>query len=402
MGIRGLGGVGGSKGFGGLWGFARAIASLAVPAASPATGATGGQLLAGLLNDGLRIGVGANHPDHQALPSGDRIQEQRRAQAHPAEDQLLLRVHRHGQHLGLLATLGRIAGGDGLLGGRHDGGAIASAVGETNRRGGLCIGAPTTATAASSPATAAGLTTTVGGTDHFGPGRGRRAHQTRDRGQGLEGVLAREHGHMAQAPAARAGPAEKFIDVLALAFAGQLHQAKLGELGNLGTGRVVAGGLGEVLQQLQLVAAGLHVDEVDDHHAADVAQLQLAGDLHRCFAVGPQDRLAGVGRAGERSGVDVDDRQSLGGLDDHVTTGGEINPGLEGIADGRVDPVVLQNFAGFAVVLHQEIGLVGAEEGIDPRHRIGAVDHHPQHIEAVEVAQDPMDEILIAVEQHRR
>ena len=205
---------------------------------------------------------------------------------------------------------------------------------------------------------------------------------------------------MAQPPAARAGASEQFVDVLALALAGQLHQAEFGELGDLGTGGVVAAGLGEVLEQLQLIASRLHVDEVDDHHTTDVAQLQLAGDLDRRLTVGPQHRLAGVGGPGERPGVDVDHRQGFGGLDDHVAARGEIDPGFEGIADGGVDPEVLQDLGGFPVVLHQQIRLVGPQEIVDAGHRIGAVDDHPQHVGAVEVAQHPMDEVLIPVEQH--
>ena len=53
---------------------------------------------------------------------------------------------------------------------------------------------------------------------------------------------------MAKAAAAGAGPAEQFVDVLTLAFAGQLHQAQFRELGDLGAGRVVMARLGEVFE----------------------------------------------------------------------------------------------------------------------------------------------------------
>jgi hypothetical protein len=84
---------------------------------------------------------------------------------------------------------------------------------------------------------------------------------------------------VAQATTAGAGAAKQFVDVLALPFAGELHQPQLRELGDLGSGGIVAHGLGEVLQQLQLVAPRLHVNKVDNHHTADVAKLELAGDL---------------------------------------------------------------------------------------------------------------------------
>ena len=60
---------------------------------------------------------------------------------------------------------------------------------------------------------------------------------------------------MAEAATARTSPPEQLIDVLTLALTGQLNQPQFGELGNLGPGRVVTHGLGEVLEQLQLIAA---------------------------------------------------------------------------------------------------------------------------------------------------
>ena len=59
---------------------------------------------------------------------------------------------------------------------------------------------------------------------------------------------------MAKAAAAGAGPAEQFVDVLTLAFAGQLHQAQFRELGDLRAGRVIMARLGEVFEELQLIA----------------------------------------------------------------------------------------------------------------------------------------------------
>ena len=207
---------------------------------------------------------------------------------------------------------------------------------------------------------------------------------------------------MAQASAAGAGAAKQLIDVLPLTLAGELHQAQFGDLGDLRPGLVIPHGLGEMLQQHQLVAARLHIDEVDDHHAADVAQLQLTGNLGSGFTVGPQHRLAGIRRAGEGTGVHIHHREGLGGLDDHVATGGQIHPRLEGIADGRVDLVMLKDFAGILVVLNDQVGLIGAKEAIDARHRVLGIHHNPQHIGAVEITQHPMNEVFIAVQQNRR
>ena len=58
---------------------------------------------------------------------------------------------------------------------------------------------------------------------------------------------------MAETATAWTGSAKQFIDILTLALTGQLHQAKLGELGNLRTGRIVTDRRGEVLQELKLI-----------------------------------------------------------------------------------------------------------------------------------------------------
>jgi len=124
---------------------------------------------------------------------------------------------------------------------------------------------------------------------------------------------------MAQSAAARAGATEQLIDVLALTLARQLHKPQFRELSNLGARRIITDGGGEMLQKLKLVPPGIHVDEVDDDHTTDVAQLQLTADLSSRLTVGPKNRFARIGGPGERSRIDVDHRERLGGLDDHVT-----------------------------------------------------------------------------------
>ena len=62
---------------------------------------------------------------------------------------------------------------------------------------------------------------------------------------------------------------------------------------------------------------------------------------------------------------------------------------------------MLKDFAGVVVMLNDQIGLVGSEEAIDARHRILGIHHHPQHISAVEITEDPMDEVFISVQQNR-
>ena len=123
---------------------------------------------------------------------------------------------------------------------------------------------------------------------------------------------------MPEAAATGAGTTEQLVNVLSLALAGQFHQTKFRQLGDLRSGSVIADRRGEVLQQLKLIPAGIHVDEIDDDHAADVAQLQLAGDLNGRLTIGPKHGLPCIGGPGEGARVHVNNGESLRRLDDHV------------------------------------------------------------------------------------
>ena len=133
---------------------------------------------------------------------------------------------------------------------------------------------------------------------------------------------------MAKPPAAGTGSPEQLINILALTLARQLHKTEFCELGNLRASGIITNRAGEMLQQLQLITTGVHVDEVDDDHPTDVAQTQLPRDLNGRLTVGPEHRFPGIRRAGERARVDINHRERLGGLDDHVATRGKIHPWL--------------------------------------------------------------------------
>ena len=67
-----------------------------------------------------------------------------------------------------------------------------------------------------------------------------------------------------------------------------------------------------------VVALLLHVDEVDDDEAREVAQLQLAGDLVGRLEVRVERRLLDRELARRLAGVDVDGDERLGLIDDDV------------------------------------------------------------------------------------
>ena len=66
------------------------------------------------------------------------------------------------------------------------------------------------------------------------------------------------------------------------------------------------------------VLLGLHVDEVDDDDAAQVAQPQLPGNGLRRFQVVLENRVIEVAAADEAAGVYIDGGHRLGLIDDQV------------------------------------------------------------------------------------
>ncbi|OPZ83844.1 MAG: hypothetical protein BWY75_02908 [bacterium ADurb.Bin425] len=72
----------------------------------------------------------------------------------------------------------------------------------------------------------------------------------------------------------------------------------------------------ESFQNLLLVFAAIHIDEIDYDHTADVSQSQLTRNLLSRFQVGTAYGLGLGARTGETPRVNVDNGESLGGLND--------------------------------------------------------------------------------------
>ena len=80
-------------------------------------------------------------------------------------------------------------------------------------------------------------------------------------------------------------------------LAGHLDQSQLGDVEDLGAGLVPGQRVAQGRRHLVAVVLDLHVDEVDDDDAADVAEPQLAGDLLGGLEVVAEDGLFEVGLA---------------------------------------------------------------------------------------------------------
>ena len=138
----------------------------------------------------------------------------------------------------------------------------------------------------------------------------------------------------------RAGGRERLHQTGAQPLTGQLDQAQRGHLGHLVAGPVPAQGLGQPAQHQIAVRLEHHVDEVDDHDAADVAQPQLPDDLFRGLEVVLGDGLLEVATGtGELAGVDVDDGHRLGPVDHQGAARGQPHLAVHGLGQLLVDAV---------------------------------------------------------------
>ena len=103
-------------------------------------------------------------------------------------------------------------------------------------------------------------------------------------------------------------------------LARQFHQTEGADPSQLYTRPVLAHGLFEAALHLDLIARVLHVDEIDDDEAGQIAQAQLAGDLVRRFDVGFERRRLDISFTCRAPRVDVNGDQGLGGVNDDVAT----------------------------------------------------------------------------------
>ena len=103
-------------------------------------------------------------------------------------------------------------------------------------------------------------------------------------------------------------------------LARHLEQTKARQAADLDARAVHLHGIAQTLFDIPLVLGGLHVDEVDDHQATDVADAQLPGDFVGRFQVGVGGGGFDITAARAAGGVDVDGHQRLGVIDNQAAT----------------------------------------------------------------------------------
>jgi hypothetical protein len=147
---------------------------------------------------------------------------------------------------------------------------------------------------------------------------------------------------MAAATAGLAGLAELLSEGLARAFARQLDEPEIGDARDPEARGIPLRRLLQRAEHTALVLRVLHVDEVDDDDAAEIAHAQLPRDCGGSLQIGPVHRVLEVPRADEATGVHVDGRHGLRLLDDQMPPALEGHASRQGAADLRVDATALE------------------------------------------------------------
>ena len=70
-----------------------------------------------------------------------------------------------------------------------------------------------------------------------------------------------------------------------------------------------------------MILGGFHVDEIDHHQAAEIAQAELTCDFVGRFAIGPERSFLNVVALGGARRIDVDRYECFGVVDDDCATG---------------------------------------------------------------------------------
>src|ERR1039457_6435027 len=202
-----------------------------------------------------------------------------------------------------------------------------------------------------------------------------------------------------------AGGGEGALERLLDAFAGDGDQAKVVELEHL---RRRAIGLQLIFQRghhAVAVLAVVHVDEVDDDDAAEVAQPDLADDLGNGVEVSLDDGVFEARRlADELAGVDVDGHQHFGLVDDDGTAGLEPHLGAQRLVDLLGNAELLEQRRVFQVELDppDKRRLEALQETQDALVLSLGVDPDGGEVVGDLIAQDALDKVQVVVDQGRR
>ncbi len=149
----------------------------------------------------------------------------------------------------------------------------------------------------------------------------------------------------------------------------------------------------------------IHVDEIDDDDAAQVAQAKLPRHRLRRLQVGAVDGLFQIALAEERTGVDVDGGHRLGLVDDQVAAGFQRHLLVQRAADFVLDAIQIEDGALAAVVfdaLGQHRHVFGRER-LQPFAGLARIDPHLLDVAAHQIAHraQRQGQVLVDAGAHR-
>ena len=133
----------------------------------------------------------------------------------------------------------------------------------------------------------------------------------------------------------------------------------------------------------------LHVDEVQDDDAAQVAHPQLPRDRHGGLEIRAEDRFLEIAVADIATGIHVDGGHRLGLLDHEVAAGLQLHLLLQRAADLLLDAVQVEDRSRPAVQFDAigELGHEGARELLHAQELVRRVHQHASHAGSELVAQ---------------
>ena len=156
----------------------------------------------------------------------------------------------------------------------------------------------------------------------------------------------------AKTVASRADAAASFNERRAEPLAAHFEQSETRDAAGLDARTVQRERLAHAVLDRALVLARGHVDEVDDHQAANVAQSQLTGDFVRSLEVRVERRLLDVGTFCGTCRVDVDRHQRFGRVDHDGSARRQANFPVECALDLAFDLVAVEERNAPVIQLH--------------------------------------------------
>src|SRR5260221_5595939 len=209
---------------------------------------------------------------------------------------------------------------------------------------------------------------------------------------------------MAGAGAMGAGLGRRLDQRRSQPLARQFEQAERADATELDARAVVFHAFLETALDRALVAVLLHVDEIDDDEAGEVAQTELAGDLLRRLEVGAQRRLLDVALLGRASRIDVDRDQRFRRVDDDVAARAQLHDGRVDEIDLALDLEAMEQGDSVAIGLHP-LGMARHQHLHECLGRLVAflaLDQHLVDVARVEVADRALDEVALLIDQRWR